>query len=532
MARYKVFAADGFSKEGIEILEKSGIFDVKVNAKTPRDELLKEISAFDALIVRSASKADKEVIDAGKILKLIARAGVGLDNVEIPAATARGIVVMNAPSGNTISTAELSFAMLMSLSRNIPQAYASMKQKVWEKKKFEGIEMHGKTLGIIGLGRIGREVAKRAIAFGMNVLGHDPYFPEEGAKTLGVTLVKLERIYKESDYITVHTPLSPETEDLVTKKEIALMKPNVRLVNCARGGIINENDLRDALAEKRIAGAALDVFITEPPKEFIYADLDNCITTPHLGASTEEAQISVAIETANALVSYFRDNVAHNSVNFPAIDAHIYNEMKNFVELASKIGAFLAQVARASITKVEVTYSGSITEKPTKILTTAVLKGLISSLIGSDSSVNFVNAPVIARERGISVVERNITKIGDFSEIIAVKITTESGKSVEIWGTVFTDGKPRIVRYDQYHIEMQPQGHVLLVICKDRYGFVGQIGTIMGDKKININDMRLTIEESSKRALNVLVLDTKPGKEVLDKVHAMPDIYEVHMISL
>ncbi|MBI4976940.1 MAG: phosphoglycerate dehydrogenase [Spirochaetes bacterium] len=530
MAKYKVFASDGFSREGIEILEKSGLFDVTVNAKTAREDLLKNIGAYDALIIRSASRADREVVTMGKQLKLVARAGVGLDNVDVPAATEKGIVVMNAPSGNTMSTAELTFAMLLAMSRNIPQAYMSMRQKQWEKKKFEGIEVHGKTLGIVGLGRIGREVAKRAIAFGMKVLAYDPYFPQDKAKTLGVEMSDLTRIYKESDFITVHTPLSAETENLITKKEIALMKPTVRLINCARGGIINEQDLKDALAAKRIAAAALDVYISEPPKEFAYADLENCITTPHLGASTEEAQISVAIETANAIVSYFRDNVPYNSVNFPTVEAHVLKEISAFVDLASKMGSLLAQISKSSVNKVEVTYSGTLTEKPTKMVTISALKGLLSNIIGSEGGVNFVNAPVIAKERGIAVVERNLTKQSDFTEIVAVKVFTDDGKETEVWGTVFSDGNPRIVRFNQYHMEIKPDGCALFIVYRDRPGFVGKVGTIMGEKNININEMRL-VRGDDNRALMVMALDCAPTAEVYHQVQTIKDIYEIYPIK-
>lgn len=531
MAKYKVFAADGLSKEGVEILEASGLFEVKVNSKTPREELLAEIPGYDALIIRSASTADKDVIEKGKNLKLIARAGVGLDNVDIPTATESGIVVMNAPGGNTLSTSELSFAMLLSLARNIPQAHRSMCEKRWDKKKYKGTEIHGKTLGVIGLGRIGREVSKRALAFGMRVYGYDPYFSEEQAKGIGISKVELQTLYKESDFITIHTPLTKDTENMITKKEMQMMKRSVRLINCARGGIINEEDLRDALQEGIVAGAALDVYTKEPVENYLYADIDTCVTTPHLGASTSEAQVSVAIETANGVLSYFRDNIPQNSVNYPTVDKQTYEEIKGYLSLSSKLGYLLAQVAQKRITAVKVSYSGIVAARNTKMITTAAVKGVLSGM-GDEEGINFVNTPIIAKEKGIEIVERTLTKTGDFSDIVAVKIETE-GNSFEVWGTIFQDdNSQRIVRYNIYHLELKPEGIKLFIQHRDRPGFIGAVGTLMGQNSVNIADMRLIRESVDQPVLTVLTLDSEPPKSALDEIMKLDDIYSIRQFVL
>lgn len=528
MSKIKIFASDGFSKEGVAILEENG-FEIIVQKNTPREELLSVIKDYDALIIRSASTADEEVFKQTDKLKLVARAGVGLDNVDIKAATERGIVVMNAPGGNTMSTAELSFAMLMSLARKIPQAYASMKEGKWEKKLFTGVEIHGKTLGIIGLGRIGREVVKRALAFGMNVLGYDPYFSDEQAEKIGIKNADLETIITQSDFITVHTPLTKDTENMLTLKEMKKMKKSVRLINCARGGIINEEDLKTALKEEIIAGAALDVYTKEPLEDYSLLESGNCVTTPHLGASTGEAQVSVAIETANALVSYFKQGIPQNSVNFPTIDVHAYEEIKDFVSLASKMGYLLSQVSGNAVSEVKVSFSGSLLKKPTKMITVAALKGLLSGM--SEEDVNFVNAPTIATGRGISVVERTVDKVSEYSDILAVKIETDKG-SFDTWGTIFSDGSLRIVKYNIYHMELKPEGILLFIQHQDRTGFIGKVGTMMGNHGVNIADMRLIREQKDAPVLTVLTLDSDPPNEVLKEIEELGDIYSVKKFSV
>lgn len=532
MVKFKIFASDGFSKEGVEIFEKAGIFDVTIQTKTSREELLSVIDKYDALIIRSASKADKDVIEKGKKLKLIARAGVGLDNVDITAATERGIVVMNAPGGNTISAAELAFSLIMSLARKVPQANTSMHEKCWDKKSFGGIELNRKTLGVIGFGRIGREVAHRARAFNMNILVYDPFFPSSRAATLDIKVVdKIDVLLSESDFITIHTPLTKETENLITKKELSIMKKTAYLVNCARGGIIKENDLYEALKDKVIAGAALDVFEKEPPKEYIFADLQNCITTPHLGASTEEAQISVAIETADAMVSYFKDGVPFNSVNYPAVDKETLSAIQDYIALADKMGRMLGHIAQGEVQKFQVSYAGSIADKHTKMISLSVLKGFLTGR-GASDAVNFVNAPLVAEQHGINLKEKTESAQGVYTDMVIVKIV--AGDVVhELWGTVFEYNKSlRIVKYNTYHIEMVPDGIMLMLHYHDKIGFVGMIGSIIAENKINIADMSFVRKDEDGKTLMMLRLDSEMPQNVIDEIKKKEGIISVNYFAL
>ncbi len=530
MEKIKIFASDGFSKEGVEILEAAGIFDIKVQSKTAKEELLDVIDGYDALIIRSASTANKEVITKGKNLKLVARAGVGLDNVDIPSATERGIVVMNAPGGNTISAAELAFTLMMSLARKVPQANASMKTGTWDKKSFAGGELNGKNMGIIGLGRIGREFATRAKAFNMNIIGYDPYFTKEQAERMNITLVaNLEEIYKQSDYISVHTPLTKDTENLITAKELAMMKPTASIINCARGGIINEQDLYEALKNKVIASAALDVFTSEPPKEYLFKDLDNCITTPHLGASTEEAQISVAIETAKAIVSYFRDGVPFNSVNYPSVDKETLESIKDYVKLADIMGQMMGNIAKGEISKFQVSYVGHIAEKQTKMVSYSAVKGYLNGS-GASDDVNFVNVPLVAKNHGINYEEKTESASGVYSDIIMLKVVAGDVQH-ELWGSVFEyDKSIRIVKYNNYHIEIKPHGIMLMLQYQDRVGFVAMIGALLQKNNINIADMSFVREE--KETLMMLTLDNELNDFVVDELRADSGIMSVNYFVL
>ena len=530
MDKIKILASDGFSKEGIEILENSGIFEIKVQAKTSREELLEIIKDYDALIIRSASRADKELIEKGSNLKLIARAGVGLDNVDINAASERGIIVMNAPGGNTISAAELAFALIMSAARKIPQANESMNKGIWDKKSFAGTELNRKYLGVIGLGRIGRELASRAKAFNMNIIGYDPYFTKEQANALNINLVSnIEDLYQESDYISIHTPLTKDTENLITKKELAMMKNTAVIVNCARGGIINEKDLYDALKNNVIKSAALDVFESEPPKEYLYKDLDNCITTPHLGASTEEAQISVAIESADAILSYFKDGVPFNSVNYPAVDKETLNSISEYIKLADIMGRMLGNIAKGEITKFQVSYVGTIAEKQTKMVSYSAVKGFLNGS-GASDDVNFVNVPIVAKNHGINLKEKTESASGVYSDIIMLKIVADD-VLYELWGTVFEYNKSiRIVKYNNYHIEIKPKGIMLMLQYHDRVGFVAMIGKLMAKNNINIADMSFVRE--CKETLMMLTLDDNVSIDVVDELKNDDGVISVNYFVL
>lgn len=529
-AMYKILVSDPLAKEGIAVLKQEKSFQVDEKQKIPLDELKKIIKGYDAILVRSETKLLKDIIACADKLKVIGRAGVGVDNVDVEAASKKGIIVMNTPGGNTISTAEQTMTLLLGMARNLPQSFCSLKGGAWERKKFTGTEVFGKVLGIVGLGRIGTEVAKRANAFGMKVVAFDPYLSKEKAEQLNIELVELNNLFKQADFITVHTPLTEETRHMISDKQFAMMKNGVRVINCARGGIIDEAALVKAVESKKVAAAALDVYEKEPPdmNNPIFK-LDNVVCVPHLGASTEEAQLNVSIDIANQVADALLGRGIRNAVNVPSLDAETLKAIEPYINLGEKIGAIQAQIAAGPIEQVKIRYRGDIINQNVQPVTIAVVKGLLTPILGE--TVNSVNALSIAKERGISVVESKFAEIEDFANLISVVVKTDKSQH-EISGTLFLKRDPRIVKIDTYYVEVVPTGCMLFISNKDVSGIVGHIGTILGKNKINIAGMTFGREKPGGKAVTVLNVDTQVSVKVLAELKSHKDIQDARLVKL
>ncbi len=526
---FRVLISDSLSKEAVDILQAEKEFKVDVNTKLTPEELKKVIKDYDALLVRSATKVTADVINAADKLKIIGRAGVGLDNVDVEAASKKGIIVVNTPGGNTISTAEHTFSMMMALSRAIPQADSSMKKGEWERKKFMGVELYGKTLGIVGLGRIGTEVAKRAIAFGMTVIAYDPYLSAEKAKDLGIENVDLKTLFAKADYITVHTPLTDETRHMISGDEFAVMKKGVRMINCARGGIIDEDALVCAIETGKVAGAAFDVYESEPPKGSKLIGLDKVVLTPHLGASTEEAQTNVAVEVANTVRDALLDRGVRNAVNVPCVDAEMYRTIEPYLKLAEKIGSIQAQLVEGHIKKVKIRYVGDLLKYDLSPFTVSIMKGILTPIL--QDTINYVNALVISKERGINVVETKTAEVQDFANLISVEIETDKMKN-SIIGTLFTKAAPRLVKLNEFYVDSVPEGRMLFIQNNDVPGIIGQIGTILGKNGVNIAGMSFGRDEKGGRAVSILNVDSDVPKPVLEEIRKAKNIKEVKLVKV
>jgi D-3-phosphoglycerate dehydrogenase len=524
----KVLISDNISSKCVEILKNAGLeVDMKVGLKP--EELKACIGDYHGLVIRSATKVTSDIISAAKNLRVIGRAGSGLDNVDKIAATKKGIVVMNTPGGNTITTAEHTIAHLVSLARLIPQATMSLKAGKWEKKKFMGVELYNKTLGILGIGNIGSQVAKRMQAFAMNVIAFDPFLSEDKAKIMGIEKVDLKELFKRSDFITIHTPLTPETKYLINKKTIKIMKPGVRIINCARGGIINEKDLYDAIVEGKVAGAALDVFEKEPPGNNPLLTLDNVIATPHLGASTKEAQENVAVAVAEQIVDYLIHGTIRNAVNFPSIPSDQVSRLQPYINLAEKIGGFAAQMFEGGVTEITIEYQGDASRINTAPVTIAAIKGFLSPML--EETVNFVNAPVIAKERGIEVKEIKTSDEGDYQSMVALRVKAKDKESY-FAGTLFSKKDPRIVNIDNFKVEIMPEGELLFMYNNDKPGVIGNIGTLLGKNKINIARMHFGRETQGGKAISVVSIDTHASPQIIEEIKKLPNILLVKQISL
>jgi D-3-phosphoglycerate dehydrogenase len=524
----KVLVSDNISPRGVEILKKAGLeVDIKTGMKPA--ELKACIGEYDGLVIRSATKVTAEIIEAASKLKVIGRAGSGLDNVDKAAASKKGIVVMNTPGGNTITTAEHSMAMLFSVARLIPQATASMKAGKWEKKKFMGVELYHKTLGILGLGNIGSQVARRAQGLEMQVIAYDPFLSEDKANATGIRKVSLAELFAESDFITIHTPMTAETKGVINAKTIANMKDGVRIINCARGGIINEADLYEALKSGKVAGAALDVFEKEPPEDNPLLALDNVVCTPHLGASTEEAQENVAVAVAEQIADYLVFGVIRNAVNFPSIPNEQVPRLQPYINLAEKLGEFSSQIFEGGATEITVEFRGGASEINTAPVTIAAVKGFLSPILLE--TVNFVNAPIIAKERGIEVKEIKSNDAGDYHSIIALRIKAKDRESY-IAGTLFSKKDPRVILIDNFKVEIVPEGELLLMYNNDKPGVIGNIGTLLGKSNINIARMHFGRETAGGMAISVVSIDSTPSQETLDEIKRLPNILSVKHISL
>lgn len=526
---YRILISDSLSKEAVDILEKEKELKVDVNTKLTPDELKKVIKDYDALLVRSSTKVTRDVINSGDKLKIVGRAGVGLDNVDVEAASKKGVIVVNTPGGNTMSTAEHTFSMMLALSRSIPQADLSMKKGEWERKKFMGVELYGKTLGIAGLGRIGTEVAKRALSFGMKVVAFDPYLSFERAKELGIESVDLQRLLKEADYITVHTPLTDETKHMISDKEFGIMKKGVRVINCARGGIIDESALIKAIESGKVGGAALDVYENEPPKDSKLLKMDKVVLTPHLGASTEEAQVNVAIDIANTVRDMLLGRCVRNAVNMPCVDPEVFKVIEPYLRLSENIGSIIAQIVEGHIKKVKIRYVGDILKYELSPFTVSIMKGMLTPIL--QETVNFVNSLVIAKERGITVVESKTDQIQDFASLIVVEVETDKSKSL-LAGTLFMKGDPRIVKINEFWVDCAPEGNMLAVFNKDVPGIIGEIGTIFGKNNINIASVSFGRDAKGGNAVSIWNVDSDVQKKVLDEIKRAKNIQEVKVIKL
>ncbi len=525
----KILVSDSLSPKGVEVLERAG-FSVDVKTKLPKEELLKEIPQYEGLVVRSATKVTKEVIAAGARLRIIGRAGTGLDNVDTDAATRRGIVVMNTPGGNTITTAEHAMSMIASMSRKIPQATASTRAGKWEKSKFMGTELYNKTLGLVGLGQIGSYVAKLAQGWSMNVIGYDPYLAEDRARQMGIEVVELDEIFNRADVISVHTPLTNETRGIINRDTIATMKDGVMIVNCARGGIINENDLAEALQSGKVASAAFDVFEQEPVNpENPLLGLDNFVCTPHIGASTEEAQENVAIGIAEQFVDYFKRGISRGAVNVPSVAPEVLPQLQPYLLLAERMGRFQAQLLESGVKAVTVEYSGEVAQLAVAPITVAVLKGLLAPIL--EDVINFVNAPIVAKERGIEVKEVKSSDAGDFTSLIRIKVDAGQ-KTHSLAGTLFHKQDPRIVEINQFQVEVVSEGQMILIDNVDRPGVIGMVGKVLGEHNVNIAQMQCSRVERGESALLIIGLDGPPSPKAIDLLKTEKDLLSVRLVDL
>lgn len=525
----KVLVSDLLSQQGLDVLIKSGDFEVDVALELTHEQLLNRISDYNALLIRSGTRVTQDVIDAATRLKVIGRAGVGVDNIDIEAATQKGILVVNTPDGNTIAAAEHTVAMLLALSRNIVPAGISLKNGTWERNDFIGVELYGKVFGTVGHGRIGREVTKRVQAFGMQLVAFDPFISTNAAEKSGVRLVDRDALFTESDYISVHTVLTPETYHSIGESEFNLMKPTARLINCARGGIIDEKALYHALKEKKIAGAALDVFEDEPAINNPLLELDNVLALPHLGASTTEAQEHVAIEVAQQVMDALQGKPVANAVNQPKIDPRMYDVLGPYLQLAEKIGSFHAQIVEGQISSIKIHYSGTLFRKEDVTpITVALQKGLLSPVL---SEVNYVNAPFLVKQRGISVTETKSEAEVDFANLMTVSVITDRGETL-LAGTTFGRKDIRIVRINKLHLNATPEGYILLIYNSDQPGMIGLIGTILGEHNINIADMTVGRSRVGEVALTLINVDSLVPRNVLRTIAAQEKIDFVKQVIL
>lgn len=525
----KVLVSDNLAESGIERLKNVSDLEVEVNTSLTHEELLQIIKEYDALVIRSGTKVTEDIIEAAINLKVIARAGIGLDNVDIAAASKHGIVVMNTPEGNVITTAEHTIAMLMAVSRNIAQASASLKAGKWEKKRFRGKEVFNKVLGIIGVGRIGRVVADRASALRMNVIGYDPYISSEVIDKLGIEGVTLDELFARSDYITVHTPITQETRNILNAEAFNKMKKGIFILNCARGGIVNEKDLYDAIQSGIVAGAALDVFSQEPPVDNPLLSLDQVIATPHLGASTDEAQENVAIAVADQVIDYLIGGTIRNAANAPNIDGAVLARLRPYLTLSEKLGNLLMQITRGAIEAISIEYIGEVTSHETQPLTISILKGMLSPILGD--MVNFVNVPIHIKERNIRVTESTRSEAEDFTNLINVYVKTSEDENL-VSGTIFGKRDPRLVRINDFRLEATMEGHLVLIYNIDTPGTIGAIGTCLGRHQINISMM--DVGQVLERGQNIIFLstDTPVPQHVVDELLAMENVNVVQVLEL
>jgi D-3-phosphoglycerate dehydrogenase len=524
----KVLVTDTLAPQGLEILERARGLDVEYRPGLSPGELEGAIADAHGLVIRSGTKVTADVIEAGRELQVIGRAGIGVDNVDVPAATRRGIVVMNTPGGNNITTAEHAVALIVSLARHIPQATASMKAGKWDKKSFMGTELYNRTIGVIGLGNIGRIVADRARGLGLKVVGHDPFVTDHAAAMLDVELVPFDELLARADILTVHVPRTKETTGLLGAAAFDKVKPGVLVVNAARGGIVDEAALLDALEDGRVGGAALDVFVEEPPSPgHPLVNHPKVICTPHLGASTEQAQVNVSIAVAEQVRDYLLSGLIGNAVNVPSISRELLGEMRPYLDLAIKLGRFQGQLCKGGIDQIEVEYSGDAAQLNVAPITVAVLKGLLESVT---DQVNMVNAPVLAQSRGIKVIESKSNTSSDFTSSITTRVKGCLDRLVE--GAIFHGGQPRIVRVDDFMLEAIPEGNTLLIQNHDQPGVVGQVGVLLGEGGVNISRMQLALVRERSEACMLVNVDSPLDDTTLEKLRSLPHMISAQVVDL
>ena len=526
----KVLVTDKLAQEGIDLLNNSEGVEAVIKTGISEDELASIIGEHDGLIIRSGTKVTAKVLSNPGKLKGIARAGVGVDNIDVPEATRKGILVMNTPGGNTLSAAEHTMALILAMSRNVVPACDSLKAGAWDRKKYMGNQLNNKVLGLIGLGRIGMAVARMATGFNMKILGYDPLAAPPDAEKMGIQICKdLEEIFKQADYISVHVPRNEQTLNMIGAEQIKMMKPSVRLINCARGGIINEDALYDALASGAIAGAALDVFPKEPPENKRFSEFENCIVTPHLGASTEEAQIEVAVEAAQILVDAIKGGPIHNALNAPSTAGAVPPMVTQYTELARRIGVMLSTIAPGQIQEVQVQYRGSIAELPVESATLGFSIGLLQKHF--EMPLNMVNTPVLAKERGISIDETKNAEPKDVSSSFNARVVTDKVTRT-VTGSVFGGTLLRIFEIDGFNIEVTPQGAVLVIFNDDKPGVIGSVGTVCGRHNINICTMGVGQKPAEQKAMLAVSLDKEPGQEAVEELGKLDFVNEIYVCKL
>ncbi len=522
----KVLISDKMSERAKEIFDARGI-EVDVKTGMSEDELIACIGEYDGLAIRSATKATAKVLAAADNMKVIGRAGIGVDNVDIAAATARGIVVMNTPFGNAITTAEHAIAMMMALARQIPEANRSTQESKWEKSRFMGVEVTGKTLGLVGCGNIGSIVADRALGLKMKVVAFDPFLGEERAKEIGVEKVELDELLKRADFITLHTPMTDQTRGIIDAAAIAKTRPGVRIINCARGGLVVEADLKAALKSGHVAGAALDVFESEPAKDNPLFGMENLVCTPHLGASTDEAQVNVAIQVAEQMSDFLLDGTVVNALNMASVSAEEAPRLAPYMKLAEQLGSFAGQLTESDLKSVTIEYAGHAAELNTKPLSAAALQGLLAPML---DSVNMVNAPVMASERGIELSEVRTERAGDYQTLIRLTVVTNT-QSRSVTGTLFGGNRPRVIDVKGVPLEAELRSHMLYVTNEDKPGLIGLLGTVLGDAGLNIATFQLGRADVGGDAIALVEVDQAVPADVLAKVAALPNVMQAKALN-
>ncbi|MGM8212501.1 phosphoglycerate dehydrogenase [Virgibacillus sp. W0430] len=526
---FKVLISDPLSEEGIFPLREAENIEIVINTELTHEALLEEIKNYDALLVRSQTQVSRDIIEKGSNLKVIGRAGVGVDNIDLEAATENGVIVVNAPDGNTNSAAEHTMAMIMALARKIPQAYFTIKNREWDRKSHIGVELRGKTLGIVGLGRIGAEVAFRAKGQRMDVIAYDPFLTEEKAESMGIGYGTFEEVIQAADFITVHTPLMKETRHIINKEAFELMKNGVRIVNCARGGIIDEDALYDAIVGGKVAGAALDVFEQEPALDHKVLELKEVIATPHLGASTVEAQENVAIDVSHDVVTILSGGLAKNPVNIPSVPKEVMRKIEPYFYLSEKLGLFLAHLEEEVVEEINIYYAGDLTEINVAPLTQNTVKGLLTRHLGDH--VNNVNAAYLAERKGITINEQKTSTTKGFTNLLTVEMKTKN-TARKVSGTLLNGLGSRIVKVDEYSMDVVPEGHLLLVHHKDQPGAIGRVGNLLAENNVNIATMQVGRIDAGGDAIMMLTIDHSLNEEELEQIRAMDGFDRVTAVDL